>query len=250
MRIMRLAVIMLAAVCSLATAGSKPPETFDVWLRAGVDIDAAGHVQDLQWEEQSKVHALIAERLAPIVRRWEFEPATVDGRPEPTQTGLLIHVLGDELADGSVVLRLSDAQTGPTALSLAPPSYPADAVRSGVTALVVVTVEVDADGSPAIGEITYEGDPASRSSYHRKAFIASATEAVKHWKFRPELVAGEVVPGSSVRIPINYCLSQTTSVVCNDRKTARDVERKLPAGLHVGDSSAVALKTDIREQAI
>ena len=109
MRIMRLAVIMLAAVCSLATAGSKPPETFDVWLRAGVDIDAAGHVQDLQWEEQSKVHALIAEHLAPIVRRWEFEPATVDGRPASTQTGLLIHVLGDELADGSVVLRLSDA---------------------------------------------------------------------------------------------------------------------------------------------
>src|SRR3546814_15684986 len=64
MQIMRLAAIVLAAVCGIAAAGSKQPETFDVWLRAGVQIDETGHVQDLQWEEQSKVHAVIAERLA------------------------------------------------------------------------------------------------------------------------------------------------------------------------------------------
>src|SRR3546814_6876325 len=65
MRIMRLAAVVLAAVCGIATAGSKQPETFDVWLRAGLQIDETGHVHDLQWEEQSKVHAVIAERLAP-----------------------------------------------------------------------------------------------------------------------------------------------------------------------------------------
>src|SRR3546814_7528997 len=73
MRIMRLAAVVLAAVCGIATAGSKQPETFDVWLRAGLQIDETGHVQDLQWEEQSKVHAVIAERLAPVVRSWEIE---------------------------------------------------------------------------------------------------------------------------------------------------------------------------------
>src|SRR3546814_3935192 len=71
MQIMRLAAIVLAAVCGIAAAGSKQPETFDVWLRAGVQIDETGHVQDLQWEEQSKVHAVIAERLAPVVRSEE-----------------------------------------------------------------------------------------------------------------------------------------------------------------------------------
>src|SRR3546814_6706734 len=86
MRIMRLAAVVLAAVCGIATAGSKQPETFDVWLRAGVQIDETGHVQDLQWEEQSKVHALIAKRLAPVVRSWEFEPATADGQPAPTRS--------------------------------------------------------------------------------------------------------------------------------------------------------------------
>src|SRR3546814_20883470 len=89
MRIMRLAAVVLAAVCGIATAGSKQPETFDVWLRAGLQIDETGHVQDLQGEEPSKVHAVHAERLAPVVRRWEFEPAPPDGQPAPPHTHLL-----------------------------------------------------------------------------------------------------------------------------------------------------------------
>jgi TonB family protein len=249
MRIMRLAVIALVAMCGIATAGSKQPETIDVWLRAGVQIDEAGHVQDLQWEEQSKVHAMIAERLAPVVRSWEFEPATADGQPAPTQTGLLIHILVDELADGSLAMRLADAQTGPSALSLAPPAYPMDAVRLGIEATVTVTVEVNADGSPVIVETTYEISDKSRSARYGKVFLASATEAVKHWKFRPELVAGHVVPGSTVRIPIDYCLGVSSSD-CNRKRETAAAERKLPAGLYQGDASAVVLKTDIRGQAI
>src|SRR3546814_10799819 len=150
MQIMRLAAIVLAAVCGIAAAGSKQPETFDVWLRAGLQIDETGHVQDLQWEEQSKVHAVIAERLAPVVRSWEFEPATADGQPAPPQTGLLIHILADALADGSLAMRLADAHTGPPALSLAPPAFPMDAVRGGVEETVPVTVDVHAVRPPVI----------------------------------------------------------------------------------------------------
>src|SRR3546814_829171 len=87
MQIMRLAAIVLAAVCGIAAAGSKQPETFDVWLRAGVQIDETDHVQDLQWAEPSKVHAVIAERLAPVVRSWECERATANGQPAPRSEG-------------------------------------------------------------------------------------------------------------------------------------------------------------------
>lgn len=247
MRIMRLAIVALVAVCGIATAGSKQPETIDVWLRAGLQIDATGHVQDVQWEEQSEVHALIAKRLVPIVRSWEFEPATADGQPAPTQTGLLIHILADELADGSLAMRLADAKTGPSALSLAPPAYPMDAVRGGAEATVTVTVEVKADGSPVVVETAYKSKSGSGS--FRKAFLASALEAVKHWRFRPELVAGHVVPGSGVRIPIDYCLQISSSSCNRDRKTAAE-KRKLPAGMYLGEASAVVLKTDIREQSI
>ena len=193
------------------------------------------------------MHAVIAERLAPVVRSWEFEPATADGQPASTQTGLLIHILADELADGSLGMRLADAKTGPSAVSLAPPAYPMDAVRGGVEAMVMVTVEVNADGSPVIVETAYESE--SSSGFYRKAFLASATEAVKHWKFRPELVAGHVVPGSGVRIPIDYCL-QVSSSSCSRRQKTAEAKRKLPAGLYLGDASAVVLKTDISDQSI
>src|SRR3546814_19221848 len=94
-------------------------------------------------------------------------------------------------------MRLADAKTGPSALSLAPPAYPMDAVRLGIEATVTVTVEVNADGSPVIVETTYEISDKSRSARYGKVFLASAPEAVKRWPFRHELVAGPVVPGAT-----------------------------------------------------
>src|SRR3546814_15201015 len=98
----------------------------------------------------------MADLQAPVLRSWAFGPATANGQPAPTRTGLLIHIIADALADGSLAMRLADAKTGPSALSLAPPAYPMDAVRLGIEATVTVTVEVNADGSPVIVETTYE----------------------------------------------------------------------------------------------
>src|SRR3546814_15775495 len=86
----------------------------------------------------------MADLQAPVLRSWAFGPATANGQPAPTRTGLLIHIIADELADGSLAMRLADARTGPSALSLAPPAYPLDAVRLGIEATVTVTVEVNA----------------------------------------------------------------------------------------------------------
>src|SRR3546814_12525028 len=98
-------------------------------------------------------------------------------------------------------MRLADAKTGPSALSLAPPAYPMDAVRLGIEATVTVTVEVNADGSPVIVETKYEISDKSRPARYGKVFLASATEEVKRWKFRPELVYGPVVHGTRGKIP-------------------------------------------------
>src|SRR3546814_5368384 len=115
-------------------------------------------------------------------------------------------------------------------------------------AMVVVTVEVTSDGGPVIVEATYEIGDKGREAGYGKFFLASAKEAVKRWKFRPELVAGHVVPGSTVRIPIDYCLCSPGN--CGGKRPAAAAERKLPAGLYQGDASAVVLKTDVRGQSI
>jgi len=234
--------MVLAAVCCAAAAAPKQAEPIDVWLRAGVDIDAQGRVTDLQWQEQTRVHALMAERLSPIVREWEFEPATAQGQPVATQTGLLVHILADERDDGSVTLRLADARTGPMSIDQAPPTYPVEAAIRDISAVVKVTVEVDADGKPVIREMTFDSSSNGRGSYYRKLFIKSATEAVERWTFRPEIVAGVAVR-EPVRIPIRYCMEG--SKWCERMSADEDANRKLPAGLNMADSSAVALKTEI-----
>src|SRR3546814_2872544 len=122
-------------------------------------------------------------------------------------------------------MRISDWSSDVCSSDL-PPAYPMDAVRGGVEATVTVTVEVNADGSPVIVETVYESK--SNSGFHRKAFLASATEAVKGWKFRPELVAGHVVPGSAVRIPIEYCLGSPGN--CDGKQETEAAERKLQIG--------------------
>lgn len=254
MGIMRLVIAVLAMVSGVVAAAPAPeqPRAVDVWVTAGVEIDASGHVQELKWDENSKLHSLIANRLTPTVQAWEFEPATVDGRPEPTQTGLAVHVRVEELTDQSLAMRLLGARTGPTALALAPPAYPRGAIARGISARVEVVLEVKADGSPVVRDMAYESDESGHSGVQlngpRSAFLASTTKAIKTWKFRPEIVAGRVVPGPGISIPVSYCLEP--SQWCARNQDVWNAKRKLPANLHMGDSSAVALKTDVSAEVI
>lgn len=249
--IMRLAAVMLAAACCAATAAAKQPKAIDIWLRASIEVDRNGHVVKLDWEQQSEAHDLVAKRLVPVVQGWEFVPATADGKPVATRTGLLVHVVAEPHDDGTVQLRLVDAQTGPMATSLlVPPAYPMEAARRDVSASLMVTVEVAADGSPVIRGMTYESNSTRYGERYRKAFIDATTKAVSHWKFLPEVVAGHAVR-EPVMVPVAYCLA--ASEWCErarKRNTARETARESPAGVHMAESSAVALKTEISEQVI
>src|SRR3546814_9496176 len=115
-------------------------------------------------------------------------------------------------------MRLADAKTGPSALSLAPPAYPMDAVRLGIEATVTVTVEVNADGSPVIVETTYEISDKSRSARYGKVFLDAATEAVKRWKVRPGMVAGHGEIGRAHdRTPVSNAEYRMTSSACKKK---------------------------------
>lgn len=66
-------------------------------------------------------------------------------------------------------------------------------------------------------------------------------EPIDGW-LSPEIVAGVAVR-EPVRIPIRYCMEG--SKWCERMSADEDANRKLPAGLNMADSSAVALKTEI-----
>lgn len=245
MRVTRLILAALVAISSAGVTAAEEPKQdgpVELWLTASVAIDEGGRVQDLRWDEASKLDAAIADTLTPMVSGWEFTPATADGRPASTSTGLLVEVEVEPLDDGRAKVRVVNARTGPIVSSARPPSYPTDAVRAGVSASLQVVVEVGADGAPVVRDVAYEGsDGADR---HRDAFIASTRKALTRWTFHPEVVAGQAVQ-APVSIPVEFCIGTW----CETRAKA-DKKKGLPPGVNMAESSAVALKTDIGQGAI
>lgn len=78
---------------------------------------------------------------------------------------------------------------------LAPPAYPVDAQQEGVEGMVVMVVDVGADGRVTNAVV-------DRSSGDSR-LDASALSAVRGWTFHPEMRAGKPV-ASRVRVPIQF----------------------------------------------
>ncbi|MFC3716594.1 energy transducer TonB [Luteimonas soli] len=241
---MRLAIVALAAMFCVAAAAapkqSKQPESIDVWIGGALEIDEQGNVVGLEWDKGSALQAAIAGDLSPAVRHWKFVPATVNGQSANVRTGLLVHVVLEPIENGAAArLHVVRVRTGAMAFGALPdgPRYPKDAMFDDVSAVLELLVEVEADGTPVVRDIGYESS--SRSDRYRKLFLASVMEFLEHRTFRPEVVAGHVV-----RAPVSM-----TSAFCSGNTRwcethAKADKRELPVGLHMAESSAVALRTD------
>lgn len=236
--------LALALACVAGVPAKEAPRSVDVWLHGAIAVDAQGHVTALEWDEQPPLQALVAERVAPAVRRWEFVPATLDGKPADTRTGLFVHVQADAAGDGSLALRFLDARTGPMAVKMAPPRYPERAIHARANAEVRAEVVVAADGSAQVRELHYEGS----DSHYRKAFVASVADMMPNWTFRPELVAGHATR-TPVTVPVLFCMEP--SDWCRDQRAKPAVAGRegLPEDGYIG-AGALALRTPIEGQAI
>jgi TonB family protein len=178
------------------------------------------------------------------VQAWEFVPAMVDGQPMETRTGLIIGIHATEKSDGSVTLQITDAHTGPRTLSMVPPRYPDDAVGAGVSGLVLVDLQVEPDGKPAILDMSFDGSSGKRN--YRESFKNATENAVKAWTFQPEVVAGHAVR-TRMQVPVTFCLEP--DAWCARQKSLKRVPDR-PANIPVALDSAVTLKTDFRTAAI
>lgn len=240
----QLAILAIGSLLAATAGAAKLPKTHDLWLNADITIDEHGRMTSLAWQNAQPGRQLIAERITQRVQAWEFVPAMVDGQPMETRTGLVIGIHATEEADGSVAIQVTDAHTGPRTLSMAPPRYPADAVSGGVDGLVLVDLQVEPDGRPAILDMTFEGSFGKRR--YRESFTKATENAVKAWTFQPEIVAGVAVR-TRMQVPVDFCLEP--SAWCARQRASRGIPDK-PANIPVALDSAVAFKTDVRAAAI
>ena len=241
-----LVALVVLALPGPAPRAEAPPRDVAFWLSADIVIAADGAVTSLAWRESRAVGKLAASRLEPIARQWQFEAGRVDGVAVETQTTLTVELNASVEPDGSVRLRVADAHTGASSVSRAPPAYPVDALRDGVSALVVARVRVAADGPAEISELRFGEDV---PDYYERQFAKTVRAAIAKWQFRPERVAGHPV-ATEMRVPITFC-AEPNSRQCRELEaTEGAVQRSGPPGTPVPTESVAKLLTDVRNASI
>ena len=76
-----------------------------------------------------------------------------------------------------------------------PPVYPADALKQGASGMVMLIVDVAADGSVSAVKVDHTSG--------NESLDIAATDAAKQWKFKPMMKDGKPV-ASQVRVPISF----------------------------------------------
>ena len=89
----------------------------------------------------------------------------------------------------------ASATSAPVPIEAPAPSYPPEAFRNGESGTVLLRVHVDPQGTPYAVDLVQS----SRS----RALDRAASQAVRRWRFRPAMRAGQPVAGD-VQVPISF----------------------------------------------
>ncbi|MFP7721699.1 energy transducer TonB [Lysobacter sp. A3-1-A15] len=194
----RIAIAVTAALLGSATfhvsAGGPEVHTF------AVSLDTDGRVTTLRPE--GEMPARTARELDARVRSWLFQPIDDNGGAR-VETWLRITTRAE--GDG---LHVESATTGPLPRTMPLPRYPRAAAMRGDSGVVVLRLDVDANGV-VTGATPY--DPGTRTS---RALEQAARDAALAWRFQPERVNGRPV-ASTVLLPMCFLTGEPTPLTCS-----------------------------------
>ena len=211
-----------------AAGPTKPVDLTMSWI---LSIDKAGAIRSIRPTEE-KNPGLYQRLETGIKKWWQFAPVKVKGQPEIVETTLTVHSTLEPV-DGFYRVRVRDASTGGRYATTVPPVSPA---ASQGAAGVLVEVKYDADGHVTAAKAIAGGEPKAGKDLEK-----AATEAVKQWTFKPEIVGGHGIAGKA-RVPV--CFAPTSAqkactFIAPDTKKPLDADRPQTVG------SVVHLPTDV-----
>jgi TonB family protein len=170
--------------------------------RVAFSVDATGYMDDCLAIEYT--HPAFAEATLATMKRWEFEPATVDGTPVGVATSVTVFFRTEgatvvslntsnylqglyyRLAPGSFSYRprkLHELDAVPEAVVAPSPAYPNEVARMR-RGQVTIEFYIDETGSVRLPCAEPGDDP---------ELSALAVEALMQWKFYPPTVDGRPV---------------------------------------------------------
>lgn len=174
----------MAGVCAAVTfavAAGQPRSqvyTFEVELDAGGALVAATPLRD--------PGDATVQQLQKELRNWVFRTAQQDGRAVPTSTWVRVTALA---AQGEAPVKVLSATAGPAPERLRKPAFPVAAQLDGRQGVVVLQLDMDAQGRIRAVEVHDTVGQVSR------AMAESAMASARGWTFHPERVNGVPLAG-------------------------------------------------------
>lgn len=192
---------MLGLVAALPLASALAGEPASRVYTYQVELDARGTL--LSATPQRQADDATTRRIGEELRNWVFQPAQQGDRPMPTSTWVRVTAIPG--ADGAEP-RILSATTGPAPESLRKPEFPASAQVRGNHGVVVLELQMDAQG--AVKDVAVRDTVGAVN----RAMAASAVAAAREWTFRPERVDGVALAGTLL-MPV--CFMGTAQQDCD-----------------------------------
>lgn len=198
---------MLLATSAVAGERTPPPPLQDPVFATRVDsmIEVGPDGRILRYEPITELKEPLATRVRTLADSLRFEPVLEDGRPVIARTRMRMHLVAEPMGDGQLKVHMEhvgfpDGEEDARGASLAPDSYvrgvakrmpityPAAALRAGVSGRVLVALRLEPDGSVADAVVR---ESALFSVKGRERVLGpalavlerGATEAIRRWRF-------------------------------------------------------------------
>lgn len=201
--------LSLALPFGAQASGAPEASTQQVYTFA-IELDADGRLAGVT--PHGSAPGASGAALASEIRGWVFDAAAGSDASETTRT--FLRVVVDEAAAGGY--RVVSATTGPALANMAPPEYPVRDQLAGNEGMVVLRLQVGADGSVQDAEVHAATGSVSRT------MADAARDASRQWSFSPEQVAGRAV-ASTLLWPVCYLGPSSPVSAC--RWTGPDAQR-------------------------
>jgi len=174
-----------------------------------VVVDERGQPTDI--EASPKLSRGLRDFVEARARDLAFEPAVIEGRPRGGVTYVVFGVCAVPAAGDQMQLAAEYRSHGPGLADgsayPAPPRYPVEAARRGLSANMTVNYTVQPDGSASLDSVEFADGTRDRN---RAPFERMAREWVADMQTLPEQVDGQAIT-SRVSTPVTLEVADTGS---------------------------------------
>ena len=208
----RLLPALFATLFALPAAAADRPFERPVVVR--VDVDPSGSVVGA--DAVGDLPEALAAVAETATRDVEFEPAQVNGRAAASRTHVVVQMRFEPQGDDSVSAKALKVEAAKPVLH--PPLYPTRAAQRGYGAHLVMSIQLNADGSIdmdrsglAAMSLWKGSRKLEHSQVYRDEYVAEVMKVMKHWKPMIEEVEGAPV-ATSWHVPVTFCPPDRKSV--------------------------------------